>query len=98
MAKRMTDDEVMDYTYNKLFGDLDRIQSGSLFSDKEEATEGKTPEGVALQGIELTVKPIISSQAEHEKEESPEEEEVEEDALKGISKMSPLMSRLHGER
>ena len=40
MARRMTDDEIMDYTYNKLFGDLDNIESGSMFSDKEGATQG----------------------------------------------------------
>lgn len=93
-VKRMSDDEITDYTYNKIFGDLDGMRSGSQFSKEEAGSQT-----VGLEGINITVKPIMAG------EEVPEEEEEEiqpepepKDALKGIGKMSPLMSQLHGER
>ena len=109
MAKRMTDDEVMDYTYNKLFGDLDHIESGSMFGDKKSDTQSAAPNAgtPGLEGIELTIKPLMKGASESGRppeggEPTPEmadaEDDDEEDKLKGISKMSPLMARLHGER
>lgn len=106
MAKRMTDDEIMDYTYNKIFGDLDGIRSGSMFSDKEEdLNQPASNAGTAgIEGINITVKPLMAGAAESGRppeggEPGPEDEEDEEDdKLKGIGKMSPLMSQLHGER
>lgn len=107
MSKRMTDDEVMDYTYNKLFGDLDNIESGSMFSSKKEDTQGAVSNAgtPGMEGIELTIKPMMKGAAEGGRppeggEPSPEmaDAEEEKDKLKGISKMSPLMSQLHGDR
>ncbi len=96
MAKRLTDEEIMDYTYNKVFGDLDGLRSGSMFSEDKGATEGAVPDAgtAGLEGIDITIKPRMLATAEGDK---PEEED-EEDRLKGISKMSPLMSQLHGDR
>ncbi len=104
----MSDDEVMDYTYNKLFGDLDNIQSGSMFGDKESDTQGAASNAgtPGLEGIELTIKPLMAAAAESGKppeggEPEPEMADAEEkpkDKLKGIGKYSNLMSQLHGER
>jgi hypothetical protein len=101
MAKKMKDDEIMDYTYNKLFGDLDGIESGSMFSDEKDATQGAAenagPPGV--EGISLTIKPLMAGAAEGGRDpEGGKPEDEEEDKLKGIGKMSPLMSQLHGDR
>jgi len=107
MAKRMSDDEIMDYTYNKLFGDLDGIESGSMFSKKEEATQGAAPNAgtPGMAGIELTIKPVMAGAAEGGRdpeggkpESENEEDDEKKDKLKGIGRMSPLMSQLHGER
>ncbi len=106
MAKKMSDDEIMDYTYNKLFGDLDNIRSGSMFSDKEEDLHKVTDNAgtAGLEGIELTIKPLMKAASESGREPesgepesaNPEEEELKH--LKGIGRMSPLMAQLHGER
>jgi|SRR6185295_16157146 len=108
MAKRMTDDEIMDYTYNKLFGDLDQIQSDAMFSDSGEATQGAAPNAgtPGMEGIELSIKPIMKGAAESGRDpeggkpepETEDDDDEKEDKLKGISKMSPLMSQLHGSR
>ncbi len=106
MARKMTDDEVMDYTYNKLFGDLDNIESGSMFGDKESDTQGATPNAgtPGLEGISLTIKPLMAGAAESGRDpesgkpEPEDTEEIERDKLKGIGRLSPLMSQLHGER
>lgn len=100
MAKRMTDDEIMDYTYNKLFGDLDGIRSGSMFSDKEEATQGAADNAgtPGVEGINITVKPVMAGAQEGGKPDDIKGDEEEKDKLKGIGRMSPLMSQLHGER
>lgn len=103
--KRMTDDEVMDYTYNKLFGDLDGIRSGSMFNSEgsglgapQEPAENAGSAGV--EGIELTIKPVMKAAAEsgRDPEGGKPEPEEDDDKLKGIGRMSPLMSQLHGER
>lgn len=104
MARRMTEDEVMDYTYNKVFGDLDNIESGSMFSDKKEAIHGAAPNAgtPGVEGISLTIKPLMAGAAESGRPPEggiPEgENEENDDKLKGISKMSPLMSQLHSGR
>ena len=105
MAKRLTDDEIMDYTYNKLFGDLDGIRSGTMFSSEGSglgAPQDPPPNAgtPGMEGINITLKPIMKAAAEGGRppeSEEPESEE-EEDSLKGIGKMSPLMSQLHGDR
>lgn len=106
MARRLTDDEVMDYTYNKIFGDLDGIESSNMFSDKKEDTQGAAPNAgtPGIEGISLEIKPVMKAAAESGRDPeggapdpaNPEEEEA--DKLKGIGKMSPLMRQLHGER
>lgn len=109
MAKRMTDEEVEDYTYNKLFGDLDGIRSGAMFSKSEDATQGAADNAgtPGTEGINITIKPLMAGAAEGGRppeggEPSPEDAEAEEeegkDKLKGIGKMSTLMSHLHGDR
>lgn len=99
MARRMSDDEIMDYTYNKLFGDLDGIESGSMFSKDEDATQGAADNAgtPGVEGINITVKPLMAGAAEGGRPPQGEEEE-KEDRLKGIGKLSPLMSQLHGSR
>lgn len=97
--RKLTDDEVMDYTYNKLFGDLDRIESENMFSDKKEDTQGAAPNAgtPGVEGISLTIKPLMKAAAESGR--PPEGGEPEpEDHLKGISKMSSMMRQLHGDR
>lgn len=102
MAKRLSDDELMDYTFNKLFGDLDGIRSGSMFSSEESATQDAAPNAgtPGLEGIDISIKPKMAAAAEGGKKDDLDgnEGEDEEDRLKGISKMSPLMAQLHGER
>lgn len=110
MARKMNDDEIMDYTYNKLFGDLDDIRSGSMFDDQGEgrgiqtnpAENAGTP---GMEGINITVKPLMAAAAESGRppeggEPAPEmaDAEEDEDKLKGIGRLSPLMSQLHGAR
>lgn len=113
MARKMTDDEVMDYTYNKLFGDLDGIESGSMFKESagengiqdDPADHAGTP-GVA--GIDISIKPLMAGAAEGARNPEggkpepeamqPGGEDDEDDKYKGIGKMSPLMQRLHGDR
>jgi len=105
MAKRMSDDEIMDYTFNKVFGDLDGIRSGSMFDSEgagkstqtDVADNAGTP-GVA--GIDISITPRMAAAAENEKPDDLDANvgEEKEDKLKGISKMSPLMAQLHGER
>jgi hypothetical protein len=105
MARRLTDDEIMDYTYNKIFGDLDGIRSGSDFSDSKSAVEG-VPDNAGTSGVEginITVKPLMAGAAESGRppeggEPTPEDSEEEDDRIKGIGKMSPLMAQLHGDR
>lgn len=106
MARRMNDDEIMDYTYNKLFGDLDNIESGSMFSSDKGATQGAADNAgtPGIEGINITVKPLMAAAAESGRPpeggepEGENEENDDKDKLKGIGRMSPLMSQLHGER
>lgn len=105
MAKRMSDDEIMDYTFNKVFGDIDGIRSGSMFSDEGSATQGAAPNAgtPGIEGIDISIKPKMAAAAEDSKPDDldanfdgPQEEKP--DRLKGISKLSPLMAQLHGTR
>lgn len=102
MAKRMTDDEIMDYTYNKIFGDIDGIRSGSMFSDDKESTQGTTPNAgtAGMAGIDISITPRMAATTEDERpsDGTPEDEEEPKDKLKGIGRMSPLMAQLHGDR
>lgn len=93
---RMTDEEVQDYVHKKLFGDMDDLESKALF-DEEDPLQGvtpnaKPPEGMA--GVAVEIKPLMAAADEGK----PAEEEEDEDKLKGISDMSPLMEQLHGKR
>lgn len=114
MAKRMSDDEIMDYTYNKLFGDLDGIQSGEMFKDgPESALESEVPnskpESESSGGMKITIEPLMvgareggrdpqDEMSENKGTTIDEEDDEDEDKFKGISKMSPLMAQMHGSR
>ena len=104
MAKRMNDDETMDYVYKRLFGDLDGIESHSLFDeDHAGATEGAVanaePAAAGSGGVKITVEPLMAGAAESSKMSAGDDkEEEDEDKLHGISGMSPLMAQLHGQR
>lgn len=102
MAKRLTDDEIMDYTYNKIFGDLDGIRSGSMFGQEESDVQGAAPNAgtPGIEGIDITIKPKMAAAAENARPDDLDgnKGEDEDDKLKGIGNMSPLMSQLHGSR
>lgn len=102
MPKRMSDDDVMDYVYGKLFGDLDGIESHSLFDKQGEgAVEGTAanaePESHGAGGMKITIEPLMAAAQEGGKE-SDDDDDEDEDKLKGIGEMSPLMAQLHGKR
>lgn len=98
-SKPMDDDEIMDMAYNRLFGDLDGIRAGSMFSDK---TEGAVPNAgtPGIEGVSVEIKPLMAGAAEGEKKDDLDGnlDEEDEDRLKGIGNMSPLMAQLHGGR
>lgn len=96
--KKLSDDEIEDYTFNKLFGDLDGIRSGSMFSDEGSDTEGAAENAgkAGIEGVSIVVKPLMAAAEESGKPD--DEEEDDEDKLKGIGNMSPLMEQLHGKR
>ena len=99
MARRLSDEEIEDFTYNKVFGELDKIESGSMFSKKESATQGAAPNAgtPGIEGIDISIKPRMAAAAESGR--PPESGEPKpEDKLKGIGKMSPLMESIHGDR
>jgi hypothetical protein len=103
MAKRLTDDEIMDYSFNKLFGDLDGIRSGSMFGQEESDVQGAAPNAgtPGIEGIDISIKPRMTGAQESAKPDDikgPADDEDDKDNLKGIGKMSPLMAQLHGER
>lgn len=103
--KRMSDDEAMDAAYRKLFGDLDNIESRSLFDEGKLEETGVTapnaePESEGSGGIKITVEPIMKGAEEGGRvtDNNTDGEDDNEDALKGIGEMSPLMAQLHGKR
>ena len=103
MVKRMSDDDVMDYVYGKLFGDLDHIEADNMFDKDGAATESAKPnaepEMKGSGGIKVTIEPLMASASESSKESTgDDDEDDDEDKLKGIGGMSPLMAQLHGER
>lgn len=105
MPKRMSDDDVMNYVYSKLFGDLDGIEAHSLFDeDGEGAVEGETPnaepETQSSGGVKITVEPLMGGAQESGK---PSDTEIpgtddEEERSNRLASMSPLMAQLHGKR
>jgi hypothetical protein len=105
MVKRMNDDDVMNYVYGKLFGDLDHIEAGDMFDkDDADATESTKanaePEMKGSGGIKVTIEPLMAGAQESSKPSSgdDDQEDEDEDKLKGIADMSPLMAQLHGRR
>lgn len=106
MARKLSDDEIDDYAYARVFGDLDGIRASGMFSDDEGATQGAAPNAgtPGIEGISITVKPVMAAAAEGGRPpesgepEPANPEEEENDRLKGIGRMSPLMSQLHGSR
>lgn len=104
--KRMNDDEVMNYVYGKLFGDLDNVEAKNMFDDQgegavESAVPNAEPEMKGSGGVKVTIEPIMAASSEGSKPEKPttdDADEDEEDRLKGISGMSPLMAQMHRDR
>lgn len=108
MARRMSDDEVNNYVYEKLFGDLDGIEADGLFSDESEIAPHEDdvrpnaePASESSGGVKITVEPIMKAAEESGRETNKDrdsDEEDDDDPMRGISKMSPLMAQLHGQR
>lgn len=109
MVKRMSDDDVMNYVYGKLFGDLDGIESHALFDEDEkgltpndDVVSNAEPASKSAGGMEITIRPLMADAQEggkpEELDEEDDEDEDDEDRLKGIGGMSPLMAQLHGNR
>lgn len=108
MVRRMSDDEIQEFVHNKMFSDLDGLETKSgLFdegdhdeSDVEGIAENAEPESKGSGGVKITIEPLMQAARESGKPEAGDEdrEEAEKDRLKGISGMSPLMAQLHGER
>lgn len=100
MAKprRMTDEEVEDYVHGKLFGDMDQMEADAMFNEKDpelEVSPNAKPEPNGVSGVSVEIKPLMAA-AENGKPKK--EDEEDDDRLKGIGGMSPLMEQLHGER
>lgn len=110
MVRRLSDDEVMDSVYKQLFGDLDSIEGKTLFDEEGKAdtdtgeVANAKPESEGSGGVEITIKPLMAAAQESNRltdksdDEKDHLEEEEEDRLKGIGGMSPLMAQLHGSR
>lgn len=105
MVKRMNDDDVMNYVYGKLFGDLDGMESHAMFDEDEggltpndDVVKNAEPAEAGSGGVKITVEPLMASAAESSKLSSGDDDEEDEDKLKGIGGMSPLMAQLHGGR
>ena len=101
MAKRMSDDEIADAAYQRIFGDLDGIRSGSMFGKGEEGdVEGVSAnaEPAGISGVSVEIKPLMAAAAEGEREDDLDGNQGDDDHLKGIGSMSPLMEQLHGRR
>lgn len=104
--RRLTDDESMDMAYRKLFGDLDNIESRALFDDGNMGEISHTapnaePASEGSGGVKITVEPIMKDAEEGGKMtdfKTDGDEDNDEDRLKGIGEMSPLMAQLHGKR
>lgn len=100
MAKRMSDDEIADAAYRRIFGDLDGIRAGSMFGGDEDDVEGAAPHAgkPGIEGVSIEVKPLMAAAEEGGKPDDIAGDEEDEDRLKGIGAMSPLMEQLHGRR
>lgn len=106
MTKRMSEDEVQEMAYKRLFGDLDSIESRALFDGEKMDEVGHTapnakPAMEGSGGVTITVEPIMKGAEEGAREtddSAADDEETKKDKLKGIGNMSPLMAQLHGGR
>jgi hypothetical protein len=71
MDKSMSDGDVQEYAYKKLMGDLDPIESSSVFSESDEpskdASDGVT---ITAHGVNVNIKPMAGEQTK----EMPKEE------------------------
>jgi hypothetical protein len=63
MVKKMSDNEVQDYAFKKLTGDLDHIEADSVFAPNDEPS-ADPHEGVKIEtaGISIHVKPMNGEQ------------------------------------
>ena len=100
MAKKMSDDEIMNYAMNKMFGDLDHIESENMFKDGPESrvegmAENAKPESSQSGGVKITVEPLMAGAQESGKPTmdaiKPDEEEDDDEYD------SPIMARLRGK-
>src|SRR6185436_7886050 len=103
MAKKLNDDEAMEMAYRKLFGDLDNIESRSMFDSddvtpNDDVVKNAEPEMKGSGGVKVTIEPLMVAAEEGAKMHDDAEDEEKEDKLKGIGGMSSLMSQLHGAR
>lgn len=109
MAKRMSDDEVSNYVFSKMFGDLDGLEAQSLFDQDDTGVEDGTaekaePESDNSGGIKITVEPLMKGAEESgrttdtRRDGASSDDDEDKDKLKGIGGMSSLMSQLHGSR
>lgn len=82
-SKKMTDDEIMDFTYNKMFGDLDNIRSGMMFSDDGKATQGAASNAgtPGNSGIEISIKPLMAGAQEGARPSDTDEKEEDEEII-----------------
>lgn len=104
--RRLSEDEAMDMAYRKLFGDLDNIESRSLFDEGNMGEIGHTapnakPASESSGGVSITIEPIMKDAEEGGKMtdfNTDGDQDNDEDKLKGIGEMSPLMAQLHGKR
>lgn len=104
--RRLDDGEAMEMAYRKLFGDLDNIESQALFSGSKLEENGHTapnaePASEASGGVSITIEPIMKDAEEGGRMtdfNTDGNQDNDEDRLKGIGDMSPLMAKLHGGR
>jgi len=98
----MTDDEVQNYVHAKMFGDLDNIEAGSLFSDDKDAVSGTAdnakPESEMSGGVTITVKPIMAAAQEGGKPSDTAIPGTDDENEDDIASISPLMRQLHGKK
>jgi hypothetical protein len=80
--KSMSDNEAQDYAFKKLTGDLDGIESHSIFDETDEPSADTHKDGVRItaHGVDVTINPMNGVQT---KEMPKVEDEPEEDSELG---------------
>ena len=77
MPKKMSDNDVQDYAFKKLTGDLDHIEADSVFSETDEPSKDPS-DGVKIEahGVQVHIKPMNGEQT---KDQPVEEEDDDAD-------------------